>query len=95
MRMSKKRPIVSLLLAALLAAQALNLAHAFDHPAADHADHACAVCAHGSGLDHSPPAAAETALAARAAPVAITMPPAPKARIARTNYDSRAPPLPA
>lgn len=93
--MPKMRRIAFLSLAALLTVQALNLAHAFDHPIAAHADHACAVCAHGSGPDHVPPAAAETILPLGAAPVALTMPPAPKACIARTNYDSRAPPLPA
>ncbi|MDT0619291.1 hypothetical protein RM531_12470 [Salinisphaera sp. P385] len=82
-----------LLITALLAVQLLGAAHAFEHPAIDHADHACVVCAHGSGLDAAPPAGtATTSLPAThgtPAPATLRRPPARPV----LAYRSRAPPV--
>lgn len=69
-RMRRQTPAKTslLLLLALVAFQGLGVAHAFDHPLLDHADHACVVCAHGQLKDAgAPPAIAIPAPSAAAA----------------------------
>ncbi|MEQ8798428.1 MAG: hypothetical protein RJQ08_05985 [Salinisphaeraceae bacterium] len=90
--MQSTRLSLRLLITALLAVQLLGAAHAFEHPAIGHADHACVVCAHGGGLEIVPPADAATASlpATQCAPVPV----APRRSPARPvpAYRSRAPP---
>lgn len=82
-----------LLLAALLLTQALGVAHALDHPALGHADHACAVCVHGQGLDHVPPTVIAIAPPLAAATSFATHTRPPHDHTPQTGYLSRAPPV--
>jgi hypothetical protein len=80
------------LLTALLLVQGLTVAHSLDHPALDHADHPCVVCAHGQGLDFLPsseaPQRPQTPVLLPSAQSGFTGAPSPN----RFHFDSRAPP---
>jgi hypothetical protein len=84
---------IAVLLAGLLFLQALAVAHAFDHPAAGHADHQCIACLHGHGNGFAPaadaPATVTPATHEHAAPEDIRAPATPRFHA----YRSRAPPV--
>lgn len=85
---------LSVLLAGLLLLQALAVAHAFDHPVGQHADHECVACPHGHGGAAIPPTAADTTPAPAAQDHTRAAQVRPPATAPVRGYDSRAPPRP-
>lgn len=91
--MSHSRCRIAALVAGLLFLQALVVAHAFDHPATEHADHQCIACLHGHGGGHALPAAEPATIP----PTVTAHAGAEDIRTPATSrihaYRSRAPPL--
>ncbi|MES1945283.1 hypothetical protein PC39_14237 [Salinisphaera sp. PC39] len=92
--MFRSRRHLSVLLAGLLLLQALAVAHAFDHPVGQHADHDCVACPHGHGGGALPSAETGTALTAPAHGPERAVDTRPPAVSPARGYRSRAPPLP-
>jgi len=80
-----------LLAAALLLTQALAVVHAFDHPAAQQADH-CLYCAHGHGVDHVPADAPPALLNPPACPASFKVYSGHVSAYSHPAFNCRAPP---
>lgn len=94
MRLHISRQATALLLAGLLAVQALPIAHAFEHPLLADAGHDCYLCAHGYTAHYPLPSPVTVAVQSwERAPRIVERPVDKVTKPTPPSYRSRAPPL--